>query len=131
MALKKILVVENEDPICEIYTRVLQHEGYDVEAFVEGDKALTRVRDTNYDLVITDLKMPKFDGMYVIRMVRQLSPQTPIMVITGYATIDSIVETIKQGATDYILKPFEIGDLIKKVRGLIGESRATQAEVAS
>lgn len=128
---KKILVVENEDPICEIYARVLRNEGYDVETFVEGDKALRRVRENHFDLVITDLKMPKVDGMYVIRKVRELSPNTEIMVITGYATIDSVVETIKLGASDYILKPFEIGDLVEKVRKILGECTTTQTELTS
>ena len=116
---KKIMVVDNEDGICDIYKKVLLDEGFEVEAFLDGGTAIERAEQKNFDVVITDLKMPKIDGFYVIRKIREISPKTDIIVITGYATLDSVVQSIKLGALDYIVKPFEIGDLVTKVKKCI------------
>ena len=116
---KKIMVVDNEDGICDIYKKVLLDEGFDVEAFIDGGSAVQRASQKNFDVVITDLKMPKIDGFFVIRKIREISPKTDIIVITGYATLDSVVQTIKLGAHDYIVKPFEICDLVSKVKRCI------------
>jgi len=116
---KKIMVVDNENGICDIYKKVLLAEGFDVETFLDGGTAVQRAAQKDFDVVITDLKMPKIDGFYVIKKIRELSPKTDIIVITGYATLDSVVQSIKLGALDYIVKPFEIGDLVTKVKQCI------------
>ena len=116
---KRIMVVDNEDNICDIYKKVLINEGYDVEAFMDGGSAIDSFVQNRFDVVITDLKMPKIDGFHVIKKIREVSPKTDIIVITGYATLDSVVTTIKLGAYDYLVKPFEISDLVGKVRKCI------------
>jgi DNA-binding NtrC family response regulator len=116
---KKVMVVDNEHGICDIYKKVLIDAGFDVEAFLDGGSAVERATVQNFDVVITDLKMPKIDGFHVIRRIRELSPKTDIIVITGYATLDSVVQSIKLGALDYIVKPFEISDLVTKVKKCI------------
>jgi len=118
---KRIMVVDNEDNICDIYKKVLTKEGFDVESFLDGGSAIDSFARQNFDIVITDLKMPKIDGFYVIQKVREMSPKTDIIVITGYATLDSVVATIKLGAYDYLVKPFEIHDLVDKVKKCIEE----------
>lgn len=115
-AKKRVMVVDNEDNICDIYKKVLLKEGFDVESFIDGGSAIDSFSRIHYDVVITDLKMPKIDGFHVIKKVRELSPTTDIIVITGYATLDSVVATIKLGACDYLVKPFEIRDLVDKVK---------------
>jgi len=120
-AKKRIMVVDNEDDICDIYKRVLVSEGFDVEAFLDGGTAIDSFAKKSFDVVITDLKMPKVDGYFVIKKIRELSPKTDIIVITGYATLDSVVATIKLGAYDYLVKPFEINDLVSKVKKCIEE----------
>jgi two-component system response regulator AtoC len=117
------MVVDNEDNICDIYKKVLINEGFDVEAFMDGGAAIDSFVQNRFDIVITDLKMPKIDGFHVIKKIREVSPKTDIIVITGYATLDSVVKTIKLGAYDYLVKPFEISDLVGKVRKCI-EDRA-------
>ncbi len=116
---KRIMVVDNEDNICDIYKKVLIHEGYDVESFLDGSTAIDSFSKKSFDIVITDLKMPKIDGFHVIKRVREMSPKTDIIVITGYATLDSVVTSIKLGAYDYLVKPFEISDLVGKVKKCI------------
>jgi two-component system, NtrC family, response regulator PilR len=118
---KRIMVVDDEDRICEIYTKVLISEGFDVEAFMDGETAIESFSKNIFDIVITDLKMPKKDGYYVIQKIREMAPKTDIIVITGYATMDSVIKTIKLGAYDYLVKPFEIDDLVNKVKKCITE----------
>ena len=113
---QKIMVVDNEDNICDIYKKVLISEGFDVEAFMDGGSAVERATEKIFDVVITDLKMPKIDGFHVIRRIKEISPKTDIIVITGYATLESVVQTIKMGVNDYLVKPFEICDLVTKVK---------------
>ena len=116
---KRIMLVDNEDSICDIYKRILTDEGFEVESFIDGGTAIESFSKKSFDIVITDLKMPKLDGFYVIKKVRELSPKTDIIVISGYATLDSVIESIKLGAYDYLVKPFEISDLVGKVRKCI------------
>ncbi|MBN1823808.1 MAG: response regulator [Endomicrobiales bacterium] len=116
MSRKRIMVVDNEDKICDIYKRVLVNEGYEVEACYDGDEAVQKVSENQYDLVITDIKMPKMSGFNVIKKTKELSPDTDVIVISGYATIDAVVKTVRMGAQDYIIKPFEICDLVTKVK---------------
>lgn len=113
---KRIMVIDNEDSICEIYKRVLVDEGFEVEVYNDGGSAVERASQADFDIVITDLKMPKYDGIYVIKKIREISPKTDIIVISGYATLDSVIQTIKMGAKDYLVKPFEIFELIAKVQ---------------
>lgn len=111
----RIMVIDNEDNICDIYKRVLADRGFEVETFLDASAAIDSFSRQKYDIVITDLKMPKLDGYYVIRKIKELCPGTDVIVITGYATMDSVVTSIKLGAYDYLVKPFEIADLLGKI----------------
>lgn len=110
------MVVDNEVGVCDIYRNILQKEGFDVETFLDGESAMERIDHQHFDIVITDLKMPKVDGYHVIRKIKEVSPRTEIIVISGYATLDSVVQTIKMGVNDYLVKPFEVVDLVAKVK---------------
>lgn len=113
---KRIMIVDNEEPICDLYKRVFLREGYSVEAFTDGAQAIERIKQQKFDLVLTDLKMPYIDGFDVIRMVREISPETIIIVVSGYPTIESVIRSVRLGAVDYIMKPFEVPDLLSKVK---------------
>jgi|AGTN01.1.fsa_nt_gi Response regulator containing CheY-like receiver, AAA-type ATPase, and DNA-binding domains len=125
---KKIMIVDNEEPICDLYKRVFLREGFDVEAYTDGAKAIERIKKKKFDLVLTDLKMPYVDGFDVIRMVREISPETIIIVVSGYPTIESVVRSVRLGAVDYIMKPFEVPDLLTKVKKCLAEEAGEQPE---
>jgi two-component system, NtrC family, response regulator HydG len=110
----KILVVEDEDMARNNLEHILKKEGYDVVAVDNGKKALEHLMSTNFDLVITDFKMKKVDGMAVLEKSRRLQPYTEVVMITGYATVDSAVKAMKEGAYYYIAKPYKI-DEVRKV----------------
>ncbi|MGH7819955.1 MAG: response regulator, partial [Candidatus Binatia bacterium] len=107
----RILLADDEDAIRESLAQVLAEEGYDVDTAADGDLALAALDKAEYDVVITDLRMPGADGLAVLRRARDLAPQTLVLLITAYASIETAVEALRQGAHDYILKPLIIEDV--------------------
>ncbi len=108
-----ILVVEDEDIARKNLEHILIKTGYEVISVNNGKKALDLLQSTGIDLVITDLKMEQVDGMQVLRKTKELQPYTEVIMITGYATVDSSVEAMHQGAYYYIAKPYKIGEVRK------------------
>ena len=107
----RILVVEDEDIARRNLEHILKKEGYNVIAVDRGVKALDLLQHQNFDLVLTDLKMEKVDGMQVLQKCRELHPYTDVIMITGYATVDSAVAAMKEGAYHYIAKPYKIDEI--------------------
>ncbi len=108
-----VLLVEDEDMARKNMEHILKKEGYDVIAVNNGAKALELLKSKAFDLVITDLKMEKVDGMEVLRSSRRLQPYTEVVMITGYATVDNAVKAMKEGAYYYIAKPYKIEEIRK------------------
>ena len=106
-----ILIVEDEDIARKNLEHILKKEGYEIVAADTGMKALNLLKEKSFDLVITDLKMEKVDGMQVLRESRKLQPYTEVIMITGYATVDSAVNAMKEGAYHYIGKPYKFEEV--------------------
>ncbi len=130
----KILVVDDQRNMRTTLSLMLRGAGHDVSEGVDGDEACEKVREDDYDLVLTDLKMGGKDGIEVLRHTKEASPLTEVIVMTAYGTIESAVEAIRIGAYDYIQKPFSEEELLVKVdravekRTLTGEVHAMAAE---
>jgi len=92
-----------------------------VESYQDGQKVVDRVMEESFDVLVTDLKMQKPDGLEVMEFVRRHSPATKVIVITGFATVDTAVETLKGGAVDFIAKPFKIRTLCDLIVKLTSE----------
>jgi DNA-binding NtrC family response regulator len=114
----KLLVVEDEKIALKNLVHVLKKDGYDVTGAQSGAAALALIESQLFDVVLTDLKMEKVDGMQVLKKCRERSPETEVIVITGYATPESAVEAMKRGAFYYIAKPFRLDE----VRQVVGEA---------
>ena len=122
-----ILIVEDEDIARRNLEHILRKQGYEVIAANSGSKAVDLLRQREFDLVLTDLKMEKVDGMQVLAKSRELHPYTDVIVITGYATVDSAVAAMKEGAYHYIAKPYKI-DEIRQIVGQALTKRRLQLE---
>lgn len=103
-----ILVIEDDRLMQEALQGVLESIGHKVHCESDGQAGLEDFSKNNYDLVITDLRMTPIDGLTLIREIKSKKPDTPVIMITGYPTVETSVEAIKSGATDFITKPFEI-----------------------
>ena len=118
-----ILVAEDELLPRKNISRVLEDEGYQVHEAADGSAAIEAVDKNDLDLILLDLKMPGADGMTVLKHVRQASPQTLVLIMTAYASIETSVEALRLGAQDYILKPIVLDGVVKKVRTLMENKR--------
>jgi len=108
----KILAVDDEEVVLSSFRKILVLAGYSIDTVETGQEALMLVQHHDYDFVFTDLKMPEMDGVEVVKGVKHLRPDIDVIVITGYATIETAVETMKYGAMDYVQKPFTEDELV-------------------
>lgn len=115
----RILAVDDEPVILDALRKVLTLDGFSVDTVESGPEALGLVQRGPYDFVFTDLKMPGMGGVEVVKGVKHLRPDVDVAVITGYATIESAVETMRDGAMDYVQKPFTAEELTSFVRKLV------------
>src|SRR5512144_3292671 len=107
----KILVVDDEQRLRDFLAIMLKKEGHDVVTAENGTHALNAVQSEIFDLVISDMKMPGIDGIGVLKSVKEISPETVVIMITAYATAETAVEAMKLGAYDYITKPFKVDEI--------------------
>ncbi|MFN3750957.1 MAG: sigma-54-dependent transcriptional regulator [Thiobacillus sp.] len=119
MSQTRILLIDDEAIALTNLTHVLQREGYAVTACKDGECGLAELKKADFDLVLTDLKMPGIDGMAVLREVRARYPDVPVIMITGHAALDSAVEAMKAGAYHYLAKPFRLAEAREVVRGAL------------
>lgn len=122
----KILVVDDELPVCRSVSGALQGD-YLVETALSGEEAIRKGHEADYDVVITDLMMPGLSGMELLKQLRESKPDTRVIMITGYPSIKSAVESIKQGAFDYIPKPFTPAELRSLVSRALESKRYHEA----
>jgi DNA-binding NtrC family response regulator len=120
---EQILIVDDAQDTVEILRRTLQSEGYRVFSAANVTRAIDILRQTAFDLVITDYKMPKVSGMELVKHVRENFKDTEIVMITGYPSIDGAVGAVKAGAAEYLPKPFTDQELLSAVRGVLGKLR--------
>jgi CheY-like chemotaxis protein len=114
----RILAVDDEAVVLDSFRRILVLEGFSVDTVEHGPEALGLVQRNDYDFVFTDLKMPDMDGVEVVKAVKHLRPDVDVVVITGYGSIETAVQTLQQGACEYVQKPFtadELGEFAKKL----------------
>ncbi len=108
----KILITDDDIDLRELLTEAVKNWGYAVCTSKDGEEALRRLKMDKYDIVITDLMMPVMDGLTLLNKIKELDKEILVIIITGYATIDTAVKAIEAGAYDYIAKPFRLDELM-------------------
>jgi len=108
---KKIILLDDEPIVCERLKPALEKIGFYVEAYTESQEVVDRLSKEKFDVLVTDLKMRKPDGLDMMNFVKRQSPSTKVIIITGFATVDTATEAMKSGAVDFIAKPFKISQL--------------------
>ena len=112
----KILAVDDEEIILSSFRKILVLDGYSIDTVETGQEALGLIQTHHYDFVFTDLKMPEMDGVDVCKGVKHIRPDIDVIIITGYASVETAVETMKYGAMDYVEKPFTEDELLAFVK---------------
>ena len=115
----KILVVDDDAIVIKSCKRILEAEGLEVSTVPSADEALEMIKKYEFDLLLIDVKMPKHDGVFLMREIKKVIPDMPIIVMSGYPTPETIADVLKLGATQFIPKPFRPDELVKAVRQVI------------
>ncbi|GAB4361543.1 MAG: hypothetical protein Kow00128_00440 [Deltaproteobacteria bacterium] len=118
-----ILIVDDDEGICEVLSTYLQPRGYRIRSLHTGEQALDLLRKETPDVVILDLRLPDMEGQEILKGIRDRSLETEVIIITGFASLDSALSAIKAGAFDYIVKPFKLGEIDISVRNALDRIR--------
>ena len=133
----KVLITDDDGDLRELLTEAVSNWGYAVSVAKDGDEALRRLRMDRYDIVITDLMMSGMDGLTLLGKIKELDREILVIIITGYATIETAVKAIELGAYDYIAKPFRLDELMIVIKNacerlrLVMQNRALLDELRS
>ena len=150
-----ILVIDDDKDVCAFLKKFLSEDGYNINTLAKPDRALDRIKEKTYHLIILDLKMPRIRGEDLLTEIRKVNPDISVIILTAHPSVDSAVQTMKNNAFDYIKKPFKVDELRgtirnalrakmlltepddevnikigRKVRGLRNEKRLTIKELA-
>jgi len=125
----KILVVDDEESMCKFMEIMLKKEGYQVITSQDAQSALERVKSEDYDLVIADLMMPEMSGLELLSRVKSVNPELDFMVMTAFASVDSAIEALKNGAFDYITKPFRVDEIKIAVRKSLEQRKIVRENI--
>ena len=112
----RILIVDDEEDLISTLAERLELRGFEVEAITDGSKALKRVNEGDFDVLVLDVKMPGIDGLELMAQIKEKHPDLPVIMFTGHGSMASARKGIIRGATDYLMKPVDIENLIKKIR---------------
>lgn len=118
-----ILIVEDDLNLGEILFQEFKKRRHDVELVCDGEAAITRINKYIYDLILTDLKLPRMNGIDLLKKVKSINPSSIVIVMTGYASIDSAVIAMKSGAVDFIQKPFDLNEISQKIEDCLALKR--------
>jgi len=123
MSGERILILDDEADMVENCRRILSRDGYECLTTTNAEEALSLIESTPPDMVLTDLRMPSIDGLELLTRVREVAPQTPVVMLTAFATVESAVAAVKAGAFDYLPKPFSFDQLRLTVERALGQRR--------
>ena len=118
----KILIVDDDKSIRKTLRDILEFEKYEVDEAVDGLDCIVKIKQTNFDVIILDVKMPRMDGMEAIEKIQNVTPDTPVVMISGHGNIDTAVEAVKKGAFDFIQKPPDLNRLLITLRNALDKS---------
>jgi two-component system response regulator HydG len=124
-----VLIVDDEAVVRDSLRKWLREEGYEVGTAENATEALKRLVEQRWDLALVDIRMPGTDGIELQKRFRQIDPNLIVIIITGYASVETAVQALKQGAYDYVTKPFDPDDIAHLIRNAIGHRRAAQENV--
>ena len=126
----KFLLVDDEKPFIEAVARRLRHRGFNVDCAFSGTDALKRLEaDDTFDIVLLDVKMPDMDGIETVKTIKKKYPLIEVIMLTGHATVSSAVGAIKFGAFDYLTKPCDLDDIIKKAKNAATRKKEREARL--
>jgi DNA-binding NtrC family response regulator len=123
----RIMLLDDEPIVCKRLKPVLEKLGYEVDTFTQSPEALLQIQQTKYDIIITDLKMKEVDGMQFLSEAKKRHPETEVIVITGFATMETAKQSFQKGVFDFIAKPFKLSEIQEAVSRAAAKLRGSTA----
>ncbi len=123
----RIMVLDDEPIVCKRLKPALEKLGYEVDAFIQSTEAMHQIQRINYDIIITDLKMKEIDGMQFLGEAKKRHPGTEVIIITGFATMETAKQSFQQGVFDFIAKPFKMSEIQEVVNRAAAKIRGSAA----
>ena len=124
-----VLVVDDERTVCNSCKKILTQEGYNVDVALSGEEALNKVKGKGFDVLITDWKMPEIDGIEVAKRIKKENPNIAVIMITGYPSVESSINAIRSGVSDYVPKPFTPEELSDAMVRALAKGQAVPADL--
>ena len=124
-----VLVVDDEKTVCNSCKKILTQEGYKVDVALSGEEALNKVKGNRFDAVITDWKMPEIDGLEIARRIKKENPNIAVILITGYPSVETSIEAMRSGVSDYVPKPFTPEELSDAMVRALAKGQAVPADL--
>ena len=121
-----ILIIEDDAAFCQMLQKFLIRNGYDTEISFTAPDAKEKIKNTNFDLVLTDLRLPDYDGIQLLSYIKEINPTIPVILMTGYAEVGSAVNAMKKGAFDYISKPFTPDEVVMVIKNALKSKSEAQ-----
>ncbi len=123
---KRILIVEDDPAISRSFSLFLRHKGYEVECAVNGMDGMTQLQGQEFDLVVTDVMMPKMNGLQFLEAIKELRPNLPVIMVTGFTDLQTAITAMKNGAMDFVTKPFRYEQLENTIAGILANGGKTE-----
>jgi DNA-binding NtrC family response regulator len=127
--MEKVLIVDDDEQLRTNLLEFMTDAGYQAQMVSSGREAVEKASDEDFDVVLLDLMMPKMTGSDVLVELKRVSPRSRVIMITAFATIDNAVDAIKRGASDYVTKPFNINDLLMRIKRVLEETRIDSSSI--
>ena len=112
----KILIIDDDDNIRKVLIAILEDEGYDVESVGTAKEAMERTKERFYNIALIDIRLPDMEGIELLTKIRDTTPKIRKVILTGYPTLQNAVDAVNKGANAYILKPFDVGKVLKTIK---------------
>ena len=125
----KVLVVDDERTVCNSCKKILTREGYNVDVALSGEEALSKVKGNEFDVLITDWKMPQLDGIEVAKRIKKENPNIAVVMITGYPSVETSIQALRSGISDYVPKPFTPTELSDAMIRALAKGQAVPANL--
>ena len=125
----KMMLVDDEERFLSTTKKLLSKKGYDVMTASNGAEALEKLRLQNIHVVVLDVKMPGMDGIETLKAIKKSYPLVEVIMLTGHATVESAVDGLKSGATDYLMKPMDVKDLLRKAEEAFGKRTVLEEKI--